>query len=94
MTFSQIWNKSGSTIDVQQLAKELTALRTALNARASTPDHFVSLGEVAASEKAALSGDGPAALRHLKNAGEWAWDVATKIGIGVATAAAKSALGI
>ena len=94
MTFSQVWTKSGSAIDVLQLARELTALRTALSARASAPDHFVALGEVAASEKAALSGDGPSALQHLKSAGGWVWDVATKIGIGVATAAAKTALGI
>jgi hypothetical protein len=94
MTFNQIWNKSGSAIDVQQLGRELTALRTALNKEASEPEQFVALGEVAAAEKAAKEGDGPTALRHLKTAGAWVWDVATRVGIGVATAAAKTAIGI
>ena len=94
MTFNQIWNKSAPGIDIDQLAHELTMLRTALTKQASEPDHFVALGAVAAAEKAAKSGDGPGALQHLKAAGTWVWDVATKIGIGVATAAAKGALGI
>lgn len=93
MTFNQIWTKSSGNIDLQQLSNELTALRMALSKQASDPDHFVGLGEVAAAEKAAQQGDGPRALQHLKTAGTWVWDVATKIGIGVATAAAKSALG-
>jgi hypothetical protein len=52
------------------------------------------LGEIAAAEKAAGEGNGPKVLEHLKKAGSWVWDVVTKIGIGVATAAAKTALGI
>jgi hypothetical protein len=94
ITFNQIWNKSEGKIDVQQLATELTTLRAALMKDASTPDQFVALGAVAAAEKSASTGDGAGALKHLKEAGVWVWDVATKIGIGVATAAAKSALGI
>jgi hypothetical protein len=93
VTFNQIWKKSAGNIDVQQLALELTALREELSKRASESDHFVALGSLAAAEKAAQSGDGPKALEHLKKAGAWVWDVGTKIGIGVATAAAKSALG-
>jgi hypothetical protein len=93
INFNQIWNKTEGKIDVEQLAGELTALRTALAGQASAPDHYVAVGEVAAAEKAAATGDGPGALEHLKKAGVWVWDVATKIGIGVATAAAKSALG-
>ena len=94
MTFNQIWNKSSAGIDVQQLARELASLREALGKKATDADHFVALGSLAAAEKAAQSGDGPKALEHLKSAGVWVWDVGTKIGIGVATAAAKSALGI
>jgi hypothetical protein len=94
MTFEQVWAKSASKIDLHQLGDELTELRTVLSKQASEPDQFVALGEVAAAEKAAKGGDGPGALGHLKTAGTWVWDVATKIGIGVATAAAKSALGL
>src|SRR5262249_17480764 len=93
MTFNQIWTKSGGNIDLNQLGHELTELRSALSKQASEPNQFVALGEVAAAEKAAKGGDGPGALEHLKKAGTWVWDVATKIGVGVATAAAKSALG-
>lgn len=94
MTFNQIWDKSSAGIDVQQLARELASLREALSTKATDADHFVALGSLAAAEKAAQSGDGPKALEHLKSAGAWVWDIGTKIGIGVATAAAKSALGI
>lgn len=94
MVFNQIWNKSAQQIDLQQLALELTSLREALSKEASKQDHYIALGSVAAAEKAAQNGDGPKALEHLKTAGAWVWDVGTKIGIGVATAAAKSALGL
>jgi hypothetical protein len=69
MTFSQIWTKSSCNIDLQQLSQELTQLRSALSKQASNPDHFVGLGEVAATEKAAQQGDGAGALEHLKKAG-------------------------
>lgn|GEM_PF-1920965 len=92
MTFNQIWSKSASNIDLYQLGCELTELRSTLSKQASDPDEFVALGEVAAAEKAARDGDGPKALEHLKKAGNWVWDVATKVGTGVATAAAKKAL--
>ena len=94
MTFNQLWSESGSKIDIKQLASELTQLRSALTKEASEPEHYVALGEVAAAEKAATANDGPTALQHLKKAGAWVWDIGTKVGIGVATAAAKTALGI
>ena len=94
MTFNQIWNESSGNIDIAQLARELTDLRNSLSKEASEPAHYMALGEVAAAEKAASEGNGPKALEHLKNAGSWVWDVATKIGVGVATAAAKTSLGI
>lgn len=93
MNLNQIWNESSGTIDVAQLARELKELRNALSKEASEPEQYVALGEVAAAEKAAGEGNGPKALEHLKKAGSWVWDAATKIGIGVATAAAKTALG-
>ena len=94
ITFNQIWNESGGTVDVTQLARELTELRNSLSKEASEPEQYMALGEVAAAEKAAGEGNGPKALEHLKRAGSWVGDVSTKIGVGVATAAAKTALGI
>jgi len=72
----------------------LKELRNSLRKEASERDHYVALGEVASAEKAAKEGNGSKALEHLKEAGSWVWEVATKIGIGVATAAAKTALGL
>ena len=56
--------------------------------------HDVAIGEVAAAQTAAAEGNGAKALEHLRNAGRWALDVSTKVGIGVATAALKTALGL
>jgi hypothetical protein len=94
ITFNQVWNESSGNIDIAQLARELTELRNSLSKEASKPEQYMALGEVAAAEKAAIEGNGAKALEHLKQAGSWVWDVATKIGVGVATAAAKTALGI
>jgi hypothetical protein len=94
VVFSQIWNKSEKQIDVKELASELAFLREGLAKLASEPDHFVALGEVAAAEKSAGNGDGAGALQHLKKVGGWVWSTAATIGIGVATAAAKCALGL
>ncbi len=94
ISFQQIWNDSKGHIDVSQLANELNGLRNSLSQEASEPEHYIAIGEVAAAEKAAREKNGPKALEHLRKGGAWVWDVATKIGIGVATYAAKTALGI
>jgi hypothetical protein len=47
---------------------------------------------VAAAEKAAVKGDVPTTLGHLKAAGTWALGVAEKIGVSVATEAIKRAI--
>jgi hypothetical protein len=91
--FTQVGQSSASNIDLSSLADELAILREALRSQAQEPGHFTALSEVTSAEKAAREGNGPVALEHLKKAGAWVWDVATKIGIGVATAAAKAALG-
>lgn len=55
-------------------------------------EHDETLGAVAAAEKAATAGDGPAVLRHLAGAGKWALGVAEKIGTAVAVEAIKRAM--
>jgi hypothetical protein len=42
----------------------------------------------------AKEGNGPKALEYLKMAGKWALDKASKIGLSVAAAALKAALGL
>jgi hypothetical protein len=92
-TFQQIWQQSQSNIDLRSLAHELETLRTVMRKEATIPEHDIAIGEVAAAQTAAAQGNGAKALEHLKSAGQWAFDVSTKIGIGVAIAAIKTALG-
>jgi hypothetical protein len=94
MTFNQIWNQAGSDIDLSVLASELSELRARLKEEAMDPDHDIAVGEVASAERAAREGDGPTVLEHLAKAGQWALDVATRIGVPVAVAALKTALGL
>lgn len=94
MTFQQIWNEAAPSLDLDALAQELTQLRPALKAAATTAEEDVAVGEIALAEVAAKQKDGPKALAHLKNAGLWALGVAEKIGVGVATTAIKTAMGL
>ncbi len=82
-----------SNIDLPSLAHELETLRIVMRREATIPEHDIAIGEVAAAQTAAAQGNGAKALEHLKSAGQWAFDISTKIGIGVAIAAIKTALG-
>lgn len=92
--FAQIWNQSAAEIDIVALHEQLSRLRETLRAEAQTPEQDVAVAAVANAELAAKSGDGPKAMEWLSKAGKWTFDVATKIGVGVAAAALKAALGI
>jgi hypothetical protein len=94
MTFEQVWTEAKHDIDLEALARELTQLRSAMRQEATAPEHDVAIGEVAAAEAAATEGDGSKALQHLRNAGKWAWNVATQIGVSTASAALKISLGL
>jgi hypothetical protein len=70
------------------------ALRGYPRQEAVEPEHDIAIGAVANAEVAAKEGDGPKTLEWLGKAGKWALDNATKIGVGVATSALKTALGL
>jgi hypothetical protein len=93
-TFQQSCQHSDGSIDLLVLAKELELLRQQLRKEATESRQDVSIGEVALAQTAASEGNGTKALQHLRNAGKWAFNVSTKIGVGVATAALKTALGL
>ena len=93
-TFQQVWQRMDACPDLDQLADELSRLRTAMREEASDPDDDLKVAAVASAEKAAREGDGPGALEAIKSAGDWALKIAEKIGVGVATAALKAALGL
>lgn len=94
VNFSQIWHQVESKVNQSLLAEELAQLRLAMEAQANTPEQYAAVKEIALAEEASRSGKGPAVLEHLTRAGKWTFDVGTKVGIGVAVAALKSALGM
>jgi AbiTii len=93
MTFQQIWQQSQGNIDLAALAGELATLRKAMRQEAEEPFHDKAVAEIGEAQEAAQNHDGPKVLQHLKNGGKWALDVATKIGVNLATEALKKSLG-
>ena len=93
MTF-QTWNENKNDIDLSVLAKELAKLRTELKKEASEPDHDISIGAIASAENSAREGNGPKTFEYLSKTGKWALDVATKIGVPVATEVLKKVIGL
>jgi hypothetical protein len=81
-------------LDMTQLAAELAQLRIALQPQITTAQEAIAFGKVAQAEEAAQAQDLPTALSHLGQAGQWALNAATGLGINVALAALKRALGM
>ena len=94
ISFQKIWAQLQGSASVEELAKELGVLRTAMRSAASEPEHELAIGAVAAAEAAAEAGDGVRTLEYLHKAGNWALDVATKIGVNIASSALKGSLGL
>lgn len=81
-------------IDLLALADELAQLRSAMREQSQQPGHDIATSEVARAEVAARGGDKPALFQHLRDAGEWALDIAKLVGVPVAIEALKAALGL
>jgi hypothetical protein len=94
VTFNQVWNQMGATIDLPQLENELGVLRQALKEQASEPEHDIAIAEVASAEIAAKNGDGSKVIEHLRKAGKWVHDIAIAIGCELAASVIVKALGI
>ena len=94
-SITQLWAQNSSTIDLPLLAEELMVLRTEARLQASgDPSEDEALGALASAQRAAEASDGPRALEFLKSAGQWALDVATKVGVPMAVKAFTAALGL
>jgi hypothetical protein len=93
-THGHIAGGSIGDIDLSRLADELSSLRRALREEATLPEHDIALGAVAAAERCSREGDASGAMAHLKSAGRWCLDIASKIGVRVAAEAINSSLGI
>src|SRR4030095_145114 len=93
MTFSQTWQKLEGSVDLNRLAAELQQLHEAMRRDATEPGHQLAAGAVAAAEQSARQGDGPKTIEYLKSAGKWTLSIAEKVGVDVAAAVIKGALG-
>ena len=94
MSFNQLWSQTGQSVDLQALAMQLATLRQHLRKEAAEPEHDVAISAIAKAEMAAKEGNGPKTFEWLSKAGKWTLDNAAKIGVGIATAALKTALGL
>jgi len=93
-TFNQAWQNAAANIDMQALAAELAVLRASMRKEATDIEHDQAIASIGAAEGAAKKQDGAGAISHLKSAGKWAFDVATKIGTTVAAKAIQTAVGL
>jgi hypothetical protein len=91
---TMVQNNQGTIKDLPGLMSELGVLRAEMKKNALDADHDVEIGAVALAEKAAKEGNAQSVLEYLKNAGTWALEIAQKIGVEVAAAAIKHALGL
>lgn len=89
MTFNQIGSRIEQSMDLTALASELEVLRQALKKEATTEEHDIVVADVGKAKKAAEAKDPGKLAESLKSAGKWALDVATKIGVSLATEAIK-----
>jgi uncharacterized protein YjbI with pentapeptide repeats len=94
--YKKIWLESQESTDGyrDKLIMELSELREALKNKSYTIEQDQAVGEIADAEKAAKSGDGPGAIKHLKSAGKWVLDVSTNLGTNIATELLKKSMGL
>ena len=81
-----------TTNDLDALVSELATLRAELRRIGTDFEHDQALVSIGAAEQAAKKGDSAGAAAHLKAAGKWALDTATKIGVQVAAKALEHAI--
>lgn len=93
---TQQFNQGSSILgaDPEALVRELAELKVQLLHDASGADHYHAVGEIDDAIKAAEESNEAAVSRHLKAAGRWALEVATRIGTSAAAAAIKTALNL
>lgn len=93
ISFNQVWNQNKDNMDIKRLADELSQLRSDLTLKASTPEEYAEIGDIAKAEMEAKLGKGEKALKCLSKVGKWSFNAATALGIAVAANAIKIASG-
>ncbi len=94
MTFQQVGSQIEKSIDLPQLAEELSKLRQEMKQQATEAEHDIAVSDIAKAEQAAKSKDTSKIAEYLKSAGSWTLEIASKIGVPVAIEAIKLATGI
>jgi hypothetical protein len=94
MTFNQIGSRIEQSMDLTALANELEVLRQALKKEATMEEQDIVVADVGKAKKAAEAKDTAKLAEYLKSAGKWAFDVATKIGVSLASEALKHSMGM
>ncbi len=79
-------------IDFDRAVSELNRLRKAMRDLDTEAEYVVATAEIQKAEQAAQQKDGEGLKSHLKEAGKWALDVATKIGVSLVSEMLKTAL--
>lgn len=92
ISFNQEKSSFTTSIDFEKLPSELEILRQEMKKQSITVEHDIAINEIAKAEKAAKSKDFSKVFTFLKSAGKWALDIATQIGVTVATEALKQAI--
>jgi hypothetical protein len=90
----QIGRQIEQSMDLAALANDLETLRQALKKEAVTEEHDMAIVDISAAKRAAEAKDSGKLAESLKSAGKWALDVATKIGVSLATEAIKESSGM
>jgi hypothetical protein len=94
-TMNQTINNTGEPLDLVALATELATLRIEIaKLLDSSPQAMIAAGEIAKAEIAAAEKDATKVMQHLKEAGKWALDTATKIGTSAAAEIIKKSMGM
>lgn len=94
MTFTQIGSQIEKSIDLSQLADELSKLRQAMKAEATDAEHDIAVSDIAKAEQAAKTKDSSKLAEYLQSAGKWTLEIASKIGVPLAIEALKKATGM
>lgn len=94
MNFTQIGSQLEKSMDLAQLAEELSKLRQAMKVVATDAEHDIAVSDIARAEQAAKTKDSSKVAQYLQSAGKWTLEIASKIGVPLATEALKKAIGM
>lgn len=92
--FNQINYSLPANTDYELLAEQLVTLKQTLIERATSPEHFTAIADVAIAEEATKTKDGNKIVKSLLSAGKWVLDAAKDIGTDIVAEIIKKQLGI